>query len=279
MTSTNPTIPIFILSPGGPEQAPVSARSLFGAAELEPPGVYTVTRTYHGDKGLLLDRHFDRLEKSAKGLGVPLHLDRKRLRAGLRECINAAGFPESRFRITVPLADPDKIYIAIEPFNPPSPELIEKGVRAATVSAARERPDIKRTDWMQLRRRLAESLPPGIYEGLLTGADGQILEGFSSNFYAVLNGVLRTADEGVLHGIARAIVLKIADGVLPVELRPVSVGQIPMLSEAMLSSSSRGVVPIVEINGIAIGDGRPGPIARALRARYDAWAEAHLEPI
>jgi D-alanine transaminase len=64
-----------------------------------------------------------------------------------------------------------------------------------------------------------------------------------------------------------------------VQLDPVNVNEIDVLQEALLTSSGRGVVPIVEIDGRAIGTGKPGPYTRRLRAAYDTWADAHLEPI
>jgi branched-subunit amino acid aminotransferase/4-amino-4-deoxychorismate lyase len=54
---------------------------------------------------------------------------------------------------------------------------------------------------------------------------------------------------------------------------------IPRLSEAMLTSSGRGVVPISLIDGQPVGDGRVGPLVSAIRERYDAWTGAHIEPI
>ena len=67
--------------------------------------------------------------------------------------------------------------------------------------------------------------------------------------------------------------------VLPVVLNPIHVDDLPKISEAMLTSSSRGTVPIVQIRGVVIGDGPPGPVARALRTAYDAQVEQELEPL
>jgi branched-subunit amino acid aminotransferase/4-amino-4-deoxychorismate lyase len=107
-----------------------------------------------------------------------------------------------------------------------------------------------------------------------------LLEGTTTNFYAILNRTLRTAgDNTVLSGIGRRVVLTVAPDIVPVQLKPVHVDEVPHLNESFLTSASRGIVPIVEIDGCRIGTGRPGPVTLRLREAYDAWAEAHLEPI
>jgi branched-chain amino acid aminotransferase len=275
------TIPISILDPAaGLKPAPYQARSLSAAARHEPEGVYTVSRTYHGDRAVLLDVHFDRLEASARALGIPLKLDRRALRQALAHIIRQAGFPESRFRITIPQDNPMQVILAVEPLSPPPPSLLERGVTAATLALERPHPQVKTNRWILQRQEAKSKLPPSTYEGILVNRQGELLEGLSSNFYAVLDGALRTAGEDqALQGVARHIVLRVAPQILPVELKPVRREHIPRLEEAFLSSSSRGVVPILSIDGEPVGDGRPGPHTKAIQRAYEAWVETHLEPI
>jgi branched-chain amino acid aminotransferase len=269
---------IGILTPTGLINADYTAETLSEAARFEPDGVYTVTRTYRRDHALLLDAHLDRLEESAHLESILLRLDRAALRAALRTLIARAGYPASRFRITVPRARPDSITLTLEPFHSVSPETRAKGVAVATVHIARHNPRTKTTDWME-QREAARAAMPAAYEGILVNDAGELLEGFSSNFYAIRAGRLYTAGEGVLSGIARKVVLMVAPEVLPVELRPVRPDEIPALDEAFVTSSSRGVVPVIRIDEQQVGDGKPGPLTQAISARYHAWEEAHLEPI
>ena len=156
---------------------------------------------------------------------------------------------------------------------------MRQGAHVITTPLVRENPVVKTTDWMVVRQPAWDSLPPGVYEAILVGQGGRLLEGFSSNFYGVLDGVLRTAHDGVLAGITRKAILTIAPEVLPVEPLALHLSEVPRLAEAMLTSSGRGVVPITRIDGQPLGDGQVGPIVSALRARYNAWTEAHIEPI
>jgi branched-chain amino acid aminotransferase len=271
------SIPIAILTPQGLKEAPYSANSLAEAAPFEPEGVYTIARTFNRDCVLMFDAHLDRLEESARLENIPLQLDRQALRAALRALIERSGYAESRFRITVPRAQPDQLYLSLEPFKPLPLELIQQGVRVATVPLARHNPSAKRTAWMIERK--AAALPEGIYEGVLISAEGFLLEGLSSNFYAIMDGELRTAGEGVLSGIARRALLALAPNYLPVRLEPVHKSELWAIEEAFLTSASRGVVPIVMIDQQVIAEGKPGAQTMQLRQAYEAWAQAHLTPL
>lgn len=279
MAQTIQTIPACILTPAGLQPTPYQARSLSEAVQYEPRGVYTVARTFRGDHALLLDAHLDRLEESARLVNIPLRLDRARLRAALRDLLHQAGFPDAKFRITVSHEHPDWVYLALEPLQPVPETILREGAHVITTPLVRPNPIVKTTDWMVLRKPAFDSLPPGAYEAILVGPDGCLLEGLSSNFYGVLDGVLRTEKDRVLQGITRKAILEFAPDVLPVELRAVHRDEVPRLSEAMLTSSGRGVVPITRIDGQPVGDGRVGPIVSELQRRYDAWTEAHIEPI
>ncbi len=166
----------------------------------------------------------------------------------------------------------------VEPWSPPPPAAYEQGVRVGLACAPRERPGAKDSRFVEARRALWDG-QQDCYEILLHTTDGCILEGTGSNFYGVLGGELRTAGEGMLEGIARSLLLEVAPTVLPVRLDPVCLGDLPQLEEAMLTSASRGVVPIVQIGDNIIGAGRPGPATARLHAAYDARVEAELEPL
>ncbi len=269
------------LTPDGLSPAPYQATSLTDAATHEPyDGVYTITNTYNGTQVLKLDAHLDRLDNSARLAGIPLKLDRARLRATLRQMIAEANFGERAFPRDRTQRSAGSVDLSVEPFAPPPPEVYEHGVRCMTVSsAARVTPAAKTTDWMHDRQAIEAALPPGIYTGLLLSKTGDILEGISSNFYAILHGELRTAGKGVLPGIAQQVVFEVAPDVLPVRHDAVNVVDIPRLEEAFVTSSSRGIIPVVVIDEITLGSGKPGEQTKALRERYNAWVAEHLEEL
>ncbi len=274
-----PYILTAVLTPNGLQDTPYTATSLHDAVRFEPAGVYTVTRTFHRTGALELDAHLARLEESAHLTNIPIRYDRAEIRAALRTLIDRAGYPETRFRITIAAHTPEQVYFALEPLVPIPESVKRDGVAVQTFAARRSNPAAKSTTWMASRAALQTQMRPGMYEGLLIDSDGSILEGFSSNFYAILDGRLRTAGTGILNGVSRRIVLTVAPAILPVEERAITLSDIPALSEAFLTSSSRGVIPIVAIDEQPIADGRPGPFTRRISTAYDAWAEEHIEPI
>lgn len=268
-----------VLTAAGAEPGAIQAESLRAFADQEPPGVYTVTRTYRGTKVVLFDAHLDRLEESAELEGIPLALDREKVRASLRALIEGAGYGDCRLRITVPSGAPDQILLAVEPLPRVPPRVKEEGVRAATVSLARENPRAKSNMWVSQRKLARDRLPTDTYEGMLIDSDGRILEGFSSNFYAIRDGILQTAEADILKGISRRILLEVIPSSLAVQYKPPKLEELPLIDETFLTSSSRGVVPIVRINESPVGTGRPGPRTVDLSARYDQWVDDHLEPL
>jgi branched-subunit amino acid aminotransferase/4-amino-4-deoxychorismate lyase len=272
-------IPTFILMPDGLVPTPYQVGSLAEAVPHEPQGIYTVARTFHGDHALLFDAHLDRLEESARLVHIPLRLDRARLRAALRDMLHEASYPDAKFRITIPEDKPDNIYLAIEPYQPVPEAVQQHGATVATVPLVRKNPVAKTTDWMSIRRPSYERLPAGVYEGILVSEDGMLLEGMSCNFYGIVDGTLYTASNGVLAGITRMAVLQIAPEIVPVKLQALQLADVPRLSEAMLTSSGRGVVPITMIDNQPVGTGRVGPLVAQIRQRYEDWTETHSEPI
>ncbi|RKF13917.1 D-amino-acid transaminase [Roseovarius spongiae] len=101
--------------------------------------------------------------------------------------------------------------------------------------------------------------------------DGCVTEGTSNNAYIVLNGriVTRALGADILHGITRAAVLRFArEAQMEVEERSFTIAEAQGADEAFVTSASAFVMPVVEIDGVTLGDGAPGPVARRLREIY-----------
>jgi branched-chain amino acid aminotransferase len=261
------------------ESLPIEAAS-FDEATLETGhGVYTVFRLYPDQRIFRLASHFARLRHSAELLGKPFTLTYDWLRQALRHALQRSGLDLVRVRLTVPFDAPGSVFIALEPFTPPPPEIYQEGVCVGLVEGKRQSPLAKDSHFIEWRQKVGARHPYSVYEIMMYDKAGWILEGLSSNFYAVLDGQLHTAGCDVLEGIARSVLLEVAPSVLPVVLAPIHMNDLLHISEAMLTSASRSVVPIIQARGVTIGDGKPGPVARALRSAYDAQIEQELEPL
>ena len=232
-----------------------------------PNGAYTTLRTYDTDRIIGLSAHLQRLIESSALLQRPYPIDLVAVRSALRDVITREGQSALRVRITVPL-DVDEILISVEPFEVYPAEFYQRGVRCATTPISRHTPLAKSTDFIAPSRESKAALDPDIHELLIVTRAREILEGISSNFYAVIDDVLRTAGKDVLEGITRRIVLQEAASVIPIEYRPVKVRELDRVTEAFITSSSREVMPVIQIDEHSIGTRLPGSITQRLLAKY-----------
>jgi D-alanine transaminase len=112
-----------------------------------------------------------------------------------------------------------------------------------------------------------QAVAAGAFEAVLV-RDGIVIEGASSNTFAVIGGVLRThpANNRILAGITREVVLEIAAELgIQVDEQPVAMDGLTGASEVMVTATTADVMPVVRVDGRMVGDGRPGPIARELQ--------------
>ena len=278
-------VQLFAVERDGIRPLPVSEHvtgfdQLYDGLEL---GVYSALRTFDHNKFLYLEHHIQRTRDSMHLLGWPDELDEARLRRGLHEACSQYPLPEARVRFDFLAASATRFVtdcrrlLGLRPFMPPPPELYKNGVRVEFApDLARKNPLAKTADFAQKRR--AYKVGGDIYEYLLLSEQGEILEGTGTNFYGVLDGVFHTAGTGVLAGITRKIILDLARELdIPVSLEAITVTQIPQLSEAALSGSSRALLPVVQIGEQVVGNGRPGPIHQQILAAYNEFVAREVK--
>jgi D-alanine transaminase len=148
-----------------------------------------------------------------------------------------------------------------------------QGVKVITVPETRwARCDIKSVNLLPnvlARQRAKEK---GAFEAWFVGAGGAVTEGTSSNAFIVgADGAIRTTalSNQILHGVTRAALIQIArEQQLKVIEAPFTVEEAKAAREAFMSAASNPAVAVVAIDDVPVGDGRPGPVARALRAFY-----------
>jgi branched-chain amino acid aminotransferase len=259
----------------GGRAIPVARHASLAAASASlPEGAYTTLRTYEQRRLLRLDLHLRRLWESAMLPGPPAALDPTLVRSSLRAALEATAHPESRLRLTFA---PPSLFVSIEPFVPLPARLYAEGVACSTVRVRRDNPHAKDTRFIGTAQTAYGLLAPGVEEGLILAEDGAILEGLSSNFFAIVSGTLRTEQERALLGITRSVVLEVAAAVLPIESRAIRQSELPGVTEAFITSVSRGVLPIVRIDEGAVADGRVGPRTQAIGDAFAALVERDAE--
>jgi len=269
------------------EVHPPDQSSLDAITRQLPDGYYSTFRTYDGCTRVLgLKTHLHRLPE----------VDASSLRRNLVLALEPFRPDEARVRVMQTFQG--QVYIAIEPLKTLPRDAYEKGVRVETTTIHRDSPRTKSTTFIEAsdneRKHIAEL---GIFEALLV-KNGKILEGMTSNFfYAIdpraerneersLRGMqtkrerLYTAQRDILLGVTRRNVIRAARGRgVEVRHRALELSQLAAVKEAFITSSSRGIVPVIQIDEVRVGQGSPGELTRMLMAAYDEYVLSHAERI
>jgi branched-chain amino acid aminotransferase len=246
-----------------------------------PPGAYTTFRTFKKYYALHFAAHLARLEETARITNHNIHLDERIFRLNLRSVLSEASWVECRIRVTLDLNSGGNIFfIFLEELHLPTQEQYLIGVHVNTIRAQRENPIAKLSSFLPMAGSLRGQVKKTSYETLMTGDNGELLEGLSSNFFCIKDGVLRTAGRGVLVGITRTYVMDIAEKLhVPVSLEGARIDEITGLDEAFITSSSRGILPVIQIDGQIIGNGKPGPLTKKLSDEFLRRLKDNLEKI
>lgn len=253
-------------------------------------GVFETLRVY-GDHVFRVDAHLERALRGAARLDIDVPSDGEataaaRLRSALAATVAAnrevtGGEAALRLTLTPGAVDPATPFPG-DPTGAPTtvvtchpvvedPGRRRDGVAVVTVPWSRPLSEVKSLSCLpaiQARRRARSR---GAHEALLTSPDGQILEGATSNVFALVEDRLVTPprDAGILPGVTRRVLLEIAGRVgLGTDERTVDRGLLARADEVVLTSTVREVVPVVAVDGEPVGSGAPGPVARDLWVAY-----------
>ncbi len=269
-----------------PEEA--AKISVFDRGFLFADGVYEVTSVLDGR---LVDfpAHLARLHRSLDALEMPAPVDDAALEQVHRELVARNALDEGMIYLQVTRGAADRDFAW--PAAPvPSLVLFTQARALVDTAAAREGirvlavPDIR---WARRDIKTVQLLAPSMCKMLARKAncddawmveDGLVTEGTSNNAWIVSrDGTLVTRDlsDAILHGITRAAVIAYArEAQIRVEERAFSLAEAQGAAEAFVTAASAFVTPVVEIDGVVLGDGRPGPVSRRLREIYVAESRA-----
>ena len=161
----------------------------------------------------------------------------------------------------------------------PSAKVVESGARVITVPDIRwQRRDIKAVSLLPNVLAKQAAVEAGAYEAFLVEPDGTISEASASNAWIITADgtvVTRQADTGILSGITRLTVLRLAaEAGLVVEQRPFTQEELLAAREVFLTSTTSFVLSVTQVNDRPVGNGHPGAIASDLRQRYLAHVAA-----
>lgn len=254
-------------------------------------GVYETLRTYNRVP-FLYQRHVDRLRQSAARILLEVPFDDGTLLSWTEQTIAAAGdLNEAYIRILLTRGVGDLNYdpkstptpttvIIVKPFEPPAPRVFQEGIRISLVEMLRNHPQsvnprIKSNNLLNNAMAMQAAYRAGAEEGLMCNYRGELTECSQANFFLVRGEAVLTppTDAGLLEGVTRAFIFELGRE-LGIDVREETLlpKDLADADEMFITSTTRELSPVVNIDGRVVGSGKPGPITKRLLARYQARA-------
>ncbi|MCE5973574.1 D-amino-acid transaminase [Sinirhodobacter sp. WL0062] len=258
--------------------------SIFDRGFVMGDAVYEVTSVL-GGKILEFDGHVARLNRSLAELEIVCDISREEWLEIHRELIKRNDLDEGMIYLQVsrgnagdrdfhypPAGTPPTVvlYTQSKPGLADDPKA-QKGITVISVPDLRwHRRDIKTVQLLYASMVKMAAEKAGKQDAWFV-EDGFVTEGSSNNVYIVKDGkiITRQLSNDILHGITRASLLKYAaEAQMEIVERPFTVAEAQAADEAFFTSASAFVMPVVEVDGVALGSGKPGPVSLRLREIY-----------
>lgn len=221
----------------------------------------------------MLDDHLNRLFNSAKNIGIKPPKTKKEIKEIILSGIekNPGGELNIRILITggvgpdsITPGRPSLIVIFTPAINFPK-EYYQKGVKVITFPAGRVYSVVKSLNYLTGVIALKKAKKEGAVEAIYVNDYGQILEGTTSNFFAVIDNQLITPKKEILFGITRKVVINLAKNLkIPVKEENIFLSQIKNFSEAFITASNKEIMPVIKIDKNLIAGGQVGIITKKL---------------
>lgn len=259
--------------------------SIFDRGFLMADGVYEVTSVLQG-KLIDFEGHAQRLRRSLDALDMAMPMPIDELLGVHRELVARNGIEEGMIYLQVTrgsagdrdfaFPDPEETPVTLVMFTQNKPGLADSpaaktGIKVISIDDIRwGRRDIKTVQLLYPSMGKMMAKKAGADDAWMV-QDGFVTEGTSNNAYIVKNGqiITRALSNDILHGITRSAVLRFAqEAQMELVERNFTIDEAQSADEAFVTSASTFVMPVVEIDGKALGAGMPGPIAARLREIY-----------
>lgn len=241
-------------------------------AILRGIGVFDLLRTFGGSP-FFLDAHIDRLENSARKIGIALPWSHDEIAAVVNQTLAQNDIPEANIRIVVtggsstdfmtPAGKP-RLLVLVSPVPTLPESWYTDGVKIISWEVERPIPGAKSIDYISASLALKKAAGEGAIEALYIDRNGLALECTTSNIFAFVGDRLVTPGRGILSGVTRKVVLELAEGLFTIDIRDISRTELLAAEEVFITGTSKGLVPVVRVDAGIIGDGRPGKRTRRL---------------
>lgn len=223
------------------------------------------------------DDYLDRFYTSAKLLNLEVPLSRELLKEKIRLLLQQNKMGTSGIKLLLTGGYSDDLYSPSIPnfmiLNLPVfhlPGDFGEGVRLLLLDYKRHMPEVKTTYYLPSIALLSKMKEKGAIE-VLYHHNGLISETTRANIFFIKNRTLITPASGVLRGITRKYVLQVAGEIMPVEEKEVQLEELWDCDEAFITGTSKHVLPVIEVDGKMIGNGRPGVTTRDISDAFENY--------
>lgn len=236
-------------------------------AVLRGYGVFEFLRTY-GGKPFRLREHLERLERSARLVGLPFPRTKDDLAGLVRETLKRNSHEESSIRVILTGGDsPDsvtpegkpRLIVTVTELTPSPSWWYEKGVKVVTETRELYLPEAKTLNYLPAVVAFDRARREGAIETLIIDREGRVREGGTTNCFAFIGEKLVTPAKGILAGITRQVVLELAAGRYGTEARDLKINELLRAGEVFITGTNKEIVPVVRVDEAVIGEGVPGP--------------------
>ena len=255
-------------------------------AVLRGLGAFELLRTYNG-LPFALEEHLERLQHSVQKMGLSLPWSRDELVRIVLETLQrnqANAHPESNIRIIVTGGSSldfmthqgqPRLLVLVSAM-PRQPETwYTEGVKITTMQNRRILPGAKSINYLSATVALKKAREQGAMESVYVDRDGLVYECTTSNIFIFKGTCLVTPGRKILSGITRGFILDLARELFQVEVRDLRLAELLGADEAFITGTNKGVVPVVQVDDVLIGEGRPGPHTRKLMDVMSVRAASH----
>ena len=260
--------------------------SVYDHGLLYGDGVFEGMRSYSG-KVFRMKEHIDRLYESANAICLTIPMSKADMEAAVYETLNKNALIDAYIRLVITrgagslgldpnqTSDPQIIIIADSIKLYPA-EFYDKGLKIVTASTIRNHPAafsprVKSLNYLNNIMAKIEGLRAGCIEAVMLNHKGEVAECTGDNIFIVKHGILMTPprDAGILEGITRNAILDLANshGITAFE-QSMTRHDLYIADECFLTGSAAEVIPVVDIDGRTIADGKVGPVTAKLISAF-----------
>lgn len=257
--------------------------SVYDHGLLYGDGVFEGIRAYNGIV-FHLREHIERMFEGLRLTRINIQLSKQEIMDAVIETLRKNNFMDAYIRLIVtrgrgnlgldPRSSPKpSVIIMTEPVGPAhGREAREKGITAIISSYRRDMVDgtsheLKSLNYIQSVLAKFQAIDAGTDEVVMLDHRGMVSEFHGSNLFMVKNGIVRTptSASGILHGITRSRILQLAEELgYEVHEKDITPYELLNADEVFLTGTMAEIVPVIRIQGVPIGEGKPGPVTKEM---------------